>query len=105
MLRRLALPLLLVATLCLSIVTPQVSWGQKPPPPTPPNPQAPVLNPVMPAGIQRGTTLELQLTGTNLAGPTGLYTSFPAKVTIPTEDKNGTDNAKLKVILEVPSDA
>ena len=33
--------------------------------------------------MQRGAKLELTLTGTNLAGPTGLWTSFPAKVTIP----------------------
>src|SRR5262249_55209137 len=42
---------------------------------------------------------------TNLAEPTGLWTSFPAKVTIPTEANNGKDNAKLRVGLEVPADA
>lgn len=81
------------------------SWAQKPPPPPPPNPLAPTLTMPFPMGMQRGTTLDLVLTGTNLAGPTGLYTSFPAKVTIPTDDKNGTDNAKLRVRLEVPADA
>jgi len=49
--------------------------------------------------------LELLLTGTNLAGPTGLMTGFPAHVTIPSEDKNGQDNSKLKVRLEVPANA
>jgi hypothetical protein len=79
--------------------------GQKPPPPTPPNPQAPVLNAAAPLGMQRGTSLEITLTGTNLAGPTGILTSFPTKVTIPTDNKNGMDNAKLRIKLEVPADA
>src|SRR5207244_2652517 len=70
-------------------------WAQKAPPPVAPNPQAPVLAAPGPLGIQRGTSLEITLTGTNLAGPTGVWTSFPAKVTIPTDNKNGTDNTKL----------
>ncbi|HEY7329256.1 MAG TPA: PPC domain-containing protein [Gemmataceae bacterium] len=69
------------------------------------NPQAPVLKPALPTGMQRGTTLDLTLTGTNLAEPTGLWTSFPAKATIPTENNNGKDNGKLLVRLEVPKDA
>jgi hypothetical protein len=73
--------------------------------PVPVNPQAPVLKPVVPLGAQRGTTLDLTLTGSNLAEPTGLWTSFPAKVTIPKENNNGKDNAKLLVRLEVPRDA
>jgi hypothetical protein len=55
--------------------------------------------------MQRGTTLELTLTGNNLAEPTGLWTSFPARTTIPTAGNNGKDNAKLVVRLEVPADA
>jgi hypothetical protein len=55
--------------------------------------------------VQRGTALELTLTGTNLADPTGLWTSFPAKVTIPTDRNNGKDNGALRVRLEVPPDA
>jgi hypothetical protein len=55
--------------------------------------------------MQRGTTLDLTLTGTNLAEPTGLWTSFPATVTIPADNNNGKDNAKLVVRLEVPKDA
>jgi hypothetical protein len=79
--------------------------GQKPPPPVKPNPLAPVLAAPAPLGMQRGTTLELTLTGTNLAEPTGLLVGFPCKVTIPTDNKNGLDNAKLRVRLEVPADA
>jgi len=81
------------------------SWGQKPPPPVPPNPQAPVLNMLSPTGLQRGTTLELTLTGANLAGPGGVLAGFPGKITVPTDNKNGLDNAKLRVRLEVPADA
>src|SRR5207248_3294012 len=63
--------------------------AQKQAPPLPPNPQAPVLNAVAPTGVQRGTTVEVILTGTNLSNPTGAYASFPAKLTIPDDDKNG----------------
>jgi hypothetical protein len=55
--------------------------------------------------MQRGTSLELTLTGSNLAEPTGLWTSFPAKVTIPTDKDNGKNNAALRVRLDVPADA
>jgi hypothetical protein len=79
--------------------------GQKKPAAPVPNPKAPTLAPVVPLGIQRGTTLELTLTGTNLAAPVALWTSFPAKVTIPTDKNNGKDNTKLRVKLEVPADA
>jgi hypothetical protein len=79
--------------------------AQAPSPLSQPNPQAPVLSPVMPLGMQRGTSLELTLTGTNLNEPTALWTSFPAKITIPTDNNNGKDAAKLRVMLEVPKDA
>ncbi|MBI3407885.1 MAG: PPC domain-containing protein [Planctomycetes bacterium] len=92
-------------SLCVCLGSPSVSWGQKPPPPVPPNPQAPVLAMPAPMGMQRGTTMDLVLTGANLAGPTALWTGFPSKITIPAEDKNSQDNSKLKVRLEVPADA
>ncbi|HEY7310127.1 MAG TPA: PPC domain-containing protein [Gemmataceae bacterium] len=79
--------------------------GRAQPKPLAPNPQAPVLKPAVPLGVQRGTTLDLTLTGTNLAEPTGLWTSFPAKVAIPTDGNNGKDNGKLLVRLDVPKDA
>ena len=72
------------------------------PPPPKPNPAAPVLKPVAPYGAQRGTAIDLTLAGQNLAEPTGLWTDFPCKVTIPTDNNNGTDAAKLLVRLEVP---
>src|SRR5262249_52450553 len=74
-------------------------------PPPAPNPQAPTLAPPVPLGMTRGTALDLTLTGTNLAEPTALWTSFPAKVTIPADNNNGKDPAKLRVHLEVPKDA
>jgi hypothetical protein len=80
-----------------------VSTAQQP---APIPPLYPTLNMPFPMGVQRGTTLELNLTGTNLAEPTTVWTSIPgAKVTIPTENNNGKDNGKLKVVLEVPKEA
>jgi hypothetical protein len=73
--------------------------------PVPGDQQAPLLGPVVPLGAERGSALDLTLTGTNLAGPIDLWTSFPAKVSIPTDNKNGTDNNRLRVHVEVPSDA
>src|ERR1022692_2231161 len=90
---------MLTSTCALLIFGGTVSWGQKPPPAAVGNSQAPVLAMPMPLGMQRGTTMELLLTGANLAGPTGLMTGFPAQVTISSEDKNGQDNSKLKVRL------
>jgi hypothetical protein len=49
--------------------------------------------------------VELNLSGTNLGEPTGLWTSFPAKVTIPTDKNNGKENGKLRVQLELSRDA
>jgi hypothetical protein len=74
-------------------------------PPAPVPPQAPTLAPILPLGMQRGTALELTLTGSNLAEPTGLWTSFPAKITIPTDAKNGTNPSSLRVRIEVPNTA
>jgi hypothetical protein len=85
-----------------------VVWSQKPPVPLVVNPLAPNLKAPAPVGMQRGTTLDLTLTGTNLTDPTGVWTSFPATVTIPTDGPNATngkDPAKLLVRLQVPADA
>ena len=68
-------------------------------------PQAPALNAPTPNGAQRGTSVELILTGTNLADPVALWTSFPAKASFPTDLNNGKDAAKLRVKLDVPADA
>src|ERR1700724_561261 len=74
-------------------------------PPAPANPRAPTVAALPALGMQRGTTVDLTLTGTNLQDPTGLWTSFPAKVTIPTDANNGKAPTPLRVKLEVPKDA
>src|SRR5262249_39679911 len=75
------------------------------PPTLAPNPQAPNLAMPFPMGAKRGGPIELALTGTNLADPTAFWTSFPAKVTIPTDNNNGKDHAKLRVLLDIPAAA
>src|SRR5437667_4902155 len=90
-----------IAVLAWTLIDAAPSWGQKPPPPS--NPQAPTINP-LPTGIQRGVSADLVITGTNLASPTGVSLGIPAKVTIPTENKNGTEPAKFKVRIEVPAE-
>jgi hypothetical protein len=95
------IPLLLPVLIVLVVVAGSVN-GQ--PPPVPVNPQAPTINMPFPMGMQRGTKLDLTLTGTNLAEPTGIWMSFPAKAVIPTDNNNGKDNTKLRVQIEVPAD-
>ncbi len=67
--------------------------------------QAPVLTAITPNGMQRGTTLDVVLTGNNLAGPTQIWTDFPAQVRIPTDAGNGKDNGRLRVRVKVAHDA
>src|SRR5438105_4419700 len=95
----------ILATLIVVLGQTGTLWSQKPPVPVVPNPLAPTLKPAVPLGMQRGTTLDVTLTGTNLADPTGLWTTFPAKITFPPEGNNGKDPAKLIVRLEVAKDA
>jgi hypothetical protein len=59
----------------------------------------------VPIGAQRGQSLELTLTGNNLANPTGLWTSFPATISFPPDKNNGKDNDKLRVQLQISRDA
>lgn len=62
-----------------------------------PAPQAPTLNTPASLGAKPGEEVELTLTGTNLTDPTAVLLSCPAKVTIPTDNKNGTEAGKLRV--------
>jgi hypothetical protein len=64
-------------------------------------PQAPTLTTPASFGAKAGDEVEITLTGTNLADATGVLLSCPAKVTIPTDNKNGTDAAKLRVKVTV----
>jgi hypothetical protein len=53
-------------------------------------------------GLQRGSSTELVLSGTNLLDATGVWFSGPGKVTIPEGQKDAT---KLKVKVDVPAGA
>lgn len=65
--------------------------------------QGPVLAMPMPLGIQRGTSAEIILTGTNLADPVEVWTNIPdAQITIPADNNNGKDNARLRAVVQVP---
>jgi hypothetical protein len=91
----------------LALVLFLLAWAAPLPaqlPPAPVNPQAPNLATLSATGVQRGQTIDLTITGANLQDPTGVWTSFPAKVTIPTDAK-GKVPTSLKVKLEVPKDA
>jgi hypothetical protein len=97
--------LVFAAAVVLTARNPAVVVAQPKAAPVAVPPQAPTLNVAFPLGAQRGQSIELTLTGTNLNDPTALWTSFPAKVTIPTDMNNGKDAAKLRVKLDVPADA
>jgi hypothetical protein len=103
--RRLPGRLALLTLLILLVSSGRPLVAQKQPPPVLPNPAAPVLTGLSSTGMQRGGTVELTLTGTNLANATGVYTSFPAWVTIPRDNKNGLDDKQLRIRLQVPGDA
>lgn len=94
--------LLFAVTVLAVLLGVRLAPGQTPPAP---NPQAPTVAMPFPCGMQRGTSLELTLTGTQLAGPVQLWTSFPAAVRFPTEGDNGKEPTRLRVNLTVPSDA
>lgn len=64
-------------------------------------PQSPTLNTPASLGAKPGTEVELTLTGTNLTEPTGVLLNCLAKVTIPTDNKNGTEAGKLRVKVTV----
>src|SRR4051812_8956216 len=77
--------------------------AQQPPPVVPPT--APSIGPVGTGGTQRGTTATLTLAGTNLVDPLTVWTSFPAKSTIPLDDTNGRTPTSLKVQVTPQADA
>lgn len=81
-----------------------VAMGQPKPPAVTPAPQTPTLTTPSNLGVKKGETVELTLTGTNLVDPLSVLLSCPGKVTILTDNKNGTDAAKLRVKVEIPAD-
>ncbi|AMV28837.1 hypothetical protein VT84_30870 [Gemmata sp. SH-PL17] len=66
-----------------------------------PAPQAPTLTTPATLGAKPGDEVELTLTGTNLADAIGVTLGCPAKITIPGDNKNGTDAGKFRVKVAV----
>lgn len=91
----------LAAILATSIPT---ATGQPKPLVVPASPQAPVLTSPANLGLKRGGSAELTLVGANLTDPLAVLLSCPGTVTIPTDNKNGTEPAKLRVKVELPAD-
>jgi hypothetical protein len=71
----------------------------------PPAAGRPTLGPVVPPGAQRGTALDLALSGANLADPLAVGLSFPARVNFPTDIPLGKDSTNFRARVEVPPDA
>lgn len=78
--------------------------GQAKAPAITPAPQAPTLTTPASLGARKGETVELTLTGTNLNDPLKVVLSCSGAVSIPTENKNGTEPTKLRVKVEIPAD-
>lgn len=91
------LPVVMIAAL---LPAPASAQPKTAPPAVPPG--YPTLTTPASLGAKPGASVELALTGTNLTGVTGVWTSFGGKATIP--DKQ-TDAKKLTVRLDVPDDA
>ncbi len=64
-------------------------------------PQSPTLTTPSTLGAKPGAEVELTLTGTNLADAMSVMLGCPGKVTIPTDNKNGTEAAKLRVKVAI----
>ncbi len=68
--------------------------------------QFPKLTAASPLGVAPGQTVDLTLTGTALAKPTGVWSNLSAKFELPTDDKkNGTAADKVVYRVTVPADA
>ena len=60
----------------------------------------------LPQAATPGQTVDVKIRGANLAGPTQLWTSFPAEVVLPPEIAgNGTNAAEITYRLKLPADA
>lgn len=67
--------------------------------------QAPSISSTTPLALKPGQANDLKLQGAALAGPTQLWTSFPAEsVLAPDIDKNGTNAAECVYRVTVPAD-
>ncbi len=90
-------------TLTVALALPLGSWSQDPPKPAPA--PGPYIEAVTPCGVQRGTTVELELSGKELSNPIAVWTSFVGKVTVPTDRDNGKAGGKVRIAVEIPKDA
>jgi hypothetical protein len=91
---------------------PRPAGAQPKPPEIKPAPQAPTLTTPANLGGKPGETVEVVLTGTNLADPVAVVLGFPGKATILAEDTpgkgrgkgKGKESAGLRVKVDVPDD-
>ncbi|MCH8829717.1 MAG: hypothetical protein IID45_09090, partial [Planctomycetes bacterium] len=68
--------------------------------------QAPVISSTSPQAVKPGGTIDVTIRGTNLAGATSLWTSFPAKAVLAPNVKNNGKNATSVVFrISVPANA
>lgn len=68
---------------------------------------APTLDPVVPLGGQRGTSVDLTISGTNLSDPLAVWTSWaaaPVRVTLPAGGAPRKDSTVLPVKVELSSE-
>ncbi|MCY2963785.1 MAG: PPC domain-containing protein, partial [Planctomycetota bacterium] len=69
-------------------------------------PAIPAISSTSPQAAPPGQTIDVKIRGGNLAGPTQLWTGFPAEVTLPTDlAGNGTNAAEVTYRLKLPADA
>src|SRR4051794_16915666 len=73
--------------------------------PLPANAAAPQLDIPRPIGARRGSTVDLTLTGKNLADPVSLGLSFAATSTFAPPKPGAPAGTSLQVRLEIPTDA
>ena len=68
--------------------------------------QPPTLSHTTPAGVQPGQSTDVVFHGANLAGASGIWTSFPASAVLtPGMENNGTQPASVSYRLTIPADA
>ena len=100
--RRLSPLAFVLAAFVLASTSPPHAQGQKKKAPAAPPAAGPALTFPTNLGVRAGTTTELELTGTKLADATGVWVMEPLKARLPTDRKNGTDPAKVRVTIEAP---
>lgn len=68
--------------------------------------QAPTITFVSPAGGQRGSTVDVTLSGGGLVGANAIWTDLPIVATVPQEiANNGKEAGKVVIRIQIPPDA